>query len=266
MDVILCHKREFEVNHVVEIRDIEAAGRHVGGDQRLQGAGAKLQQHLLPCALRQIAVEGQRIDARLAKLLGQFVGPLAGAAEDEGRCPPLHFQHMFDQCQLAIAVHGIDPLLHLGCRGVARCNLDKCRVAQQHFAQGKQVVVAGGGEEQGLAIRRDLFEQRLDLVHKAHVEHAVRLVKHQMAQVFQTQRPLPQMVEQTARGGDQQIHPGLKRLYLRRDAHPAIDLRAGETGALPVARHTLGDLHRQLAGRHQHQRADRARGLCLWLL
>ena len=86
-----------------------------------------------------------------------------------------------------------------------------------------------------------------------------------MAQAIQAQCPLTQMVEQTAWGGDQDIHPGLKRLHLRRNTHPAVDQRAGESCALPVARDTLGDLHRQLAGRHQHQRTDRA-GLCLWLL
>ncbi len=52
-----------------------------------------------------------------------------------------------------------------------------------------------------------LFEQRLDLVHKAHVEHPIRLVKHQMAEAIKAQGPLTQMVEQAARGGDQQIHP-----------------------------------------------------------
>ncbi len=129
---------------MVEVADIEAAGRHVGGHQRLQGAGAKLQQHLLPRALRQIAVEGERIDARLAELLGQLVGPLAGAAEDQGRSPALHGQHVFDQRQLAIPIHRIDPLFHLGRRGVARCHLDKRGVTQQHLAQGKQVVIAGG--------------------------------------------------------------------------------------------------------------------------
>ena len=168
-------------------------------------------------------MEGERIDARLAELLGQLVGPLAGAAEDEHRGPALHLDQVLHQRQLALPIHRIDPLLHLGRRGVARCHFDQFRVTQQHLAQGKQVVIAGGRKQQGLAIRRDLLQQRLYLVHKAHVEHAVRLVEHQMAEALKAQGPLAQMVEQAARGGDEQIHPGLKRLHLGGDADPAID-------------------------------------------
>ncbi|MNG93838.1 hypothetical protein D3C79_528210 [compost metagenome] len=102
-------------------------------------------------------MEGEGVDASLAEPLGQLIGPLAGAAEDQRRRPALHLEQVLHQCQLAIAVHRIDPLLHLRRRGVAGCHFDKLGVAQQHTAQGKQVVIAGGGEQQGLAIGGDLL-------------------------------------------------------------------------------------------------------------
>ncbi|MNB99090.1 hypothetical protein D3C75_463560 [compost metagenome] len=111
-----------------------------------------------------------------------------------------------------------------------------------------------------------MLQQRLYLVHKAHVEHAVRLVEHQMAEVPKAQGPLTQMVEQSTRGGDQQIHPVFQRLHLGGYADPAVHQGAGEIRALPVAHHALKDLHRQLAGRHQHQGADGAGRLALRLL
>ena len=71
-------------------------------------------------------------------------------------------------------------MLHLGRRGVALCHLDQFGVAQQDLAEGKEVVVAGGRKQQGLAIRRYLFEQGGDLVHKAHVEHAIGFIEDQI--------------------------------------------------------------------------------------
>ncbi|MNH07896.1 hypothetical protein D3C79_672980 [compost metagenome] len=249
---------KLQVDHIVELNDIQPAGGHVGGDQRLQGAGAKLQQHLFPRTLGEIPVEGQRVDARLAESLGQLIGTLPGAAEDQRRRIAFHLDQVFDQGLLAIAIHRIDPLLYLGRRGVAGCHLDKHGIPQQDAAQGEQVVIAGGGEQQGLALGWYLFQQRLDLIHKAHVEHAVRLVEHQMTELREAESPLAQVIEQPARGGDQDIYLVSQRFHLGGDTHPTVDQGAGETRTLTIAFHAALYLHRQLAGRHQHQGSDRA--------
>ena len=60
----------------------------------------------------------------------------------------------------------------------------------------------GGGKQQRLPVSRREADHLVDGIAEAHIEHAVRFIHHQGLQRVERDRPLLQMIEQTARSGD----------------------------------------------------------------
>ena len=65
----------------------------------------------------------------------------------------------------------------------------------------------GGGEQQGLALRRQFRDDPADVVDEAHVEHAVGLVEHENFDPVEPQRVALDEVEQAAGRRDQHVDP-----------------------------------------------------------
>ena len=75
-----------------------------------------------------------------------------------------------------------------------------------------------------------------------------------VASAPRSQRAPGDVVQRPARGGDDDVHAALQRAQLPADRLPAVDRQHPGAEVLAVAVERLGDLHRQLAGGHQHQR------------
>ncbi len=73
---------------------------------------------------------------------------------------------------------------------VAARHLDQRRLVQQPVGQGLDLVAEGGREQQALLLRRHEREHLLDVVHEAHVEHAVGFVEHEDLDVAEVERAL----------------------------------------------------------------------------
>ena len=102
-----------------------------------------------------------------------------------------------------------------------------------------------------------LCRQRLhdaaDVDDKAHVEHAIRFIQHQHFQLAQGQGALGQQIQQTARGGDQNVHPQLDGVQIGLDADTAIGDQSLERQVVGILDDALAHLCRQFAGRGQYQ-------------
>src|SRR3546814_13421555 len=70
------------------------------------------------------------------------------------------------------------------------------------------------GKEQRLAAGRKLGADRLDVGHKAHVQHPVGLVDHQNVDDRQQYLAAPELVHEAARRGDQHVDAFFQRLVL----------------------------------------------------
>ena len=92
-----------------------------------------------------------------------------------------------------------------------------------------------------------MLEDSPDVGQKAHVEHAVRLVQHQHFQAGQAAVGLPEVVEETARCGHEDVDPAAERLLLRGIADPAEDGGSREPSVARQLLPVLVDLRRQLA-------------------
>ena len=154
---------------------------------------------------------------------------------------------------LAALVDQIEPLLDVVGHAVARIRLHPRGLFQQTGSQRLQLGGQGGGEEHLLPRVRHRLHQPLDIGPEPHLQQAVRLVQHQSAQAGQGQQLLAQQIPQPPRGRHQQLRPQRQLGLLLRLFHPAAQGHQPQTqpGGRPLQR--LAHLHRQLAGRHQHQ-------------
>ena len=124
------------------------------------------------------------------QLLGQSVGAVLGAGEDQYLVPTVVADQVAEQGGLAALVDVIHPLLDRIGGGVGCVDFDPGRVAQVAGGEFSYFLREGGGKHQGLATLGQQFHNPADIVDKAHIEHAVRLVQHQYFEVIELYSPL----------------------------------------------------------------------------
>ena len=128
--------------------DVQAPGRHVGGDEHGELAVGEVRQGALTVGLAQVAVDGLGLDPLLAEVLHQAVGTALGAHEEQrlllaaadGR------RHL----DLVHLVHLQEPVLHEGDGLGVRGHLVEDGVRQVALDQAVDGAVERGGEEQRL--------------------------------------------------------------------------------------------------------------------
>ena len=146
----------------------------------------------------------------------------------------------------------LDVLVRVG----VRRDVDALRLAQQVLRQAADVAGEGRAVHHRLARRRHVVGDGADVVDEAHVEHAVGFVEHQHLDVLEHGAAGLQVVEQAARRRDQDVERAAQRGDLRRVRHAADDGRDAQARHVAaVGGRRLGDLHRELARRRQHQDA-----------
>ena len=119
--------------------------------------------------------------------------------------------------------------------------------------------ICGGdrrGEEGRLARGRDRGQHRIEVLGEAHVEHLVGLVEHDELDGIEVQAAPRQMVDGAARRRDDEVDAAAQAAQLLADRLPAVDRQHADARRAPVAMDRLGDLHRQLARRHEDEPAN----------
>ena len=246
-----------------QLVDVDAARRDVGGHQHAQLAALEVGQRLGARALALVAVDRHRGNAGLVQVLAQAVGAVLHAGEHQHLVPVLRLDQMDQQILLLLAADGDDALRDRLGSGVAPRHLDDTRLVQQPLGQRLDLVAEGGREQQALLLLGQDRQHLLDVVHEAHVEHAVGLVEHEELDAAQVQRALAVVVEQPARRGHQDVDAALEAVDLRAHADAAEHHHARELEMLAVVAHALLDLGGEFAGGGEDQRADRPAALAV---
>ncbi len=86
----------------------------------------------------------------------------------------------------------------------------------------------------------------LNIADKAHIEHPVRFIKHQIFDLAEIDMALVHKIEQAARCCNQDIDTGDHCLNLRLGTCPAIDQGAFQMQVFRIGLDILGNLYRQL--------------------
>ena len=85
VDEVLGNLRKIVIDHVGDPFDVNAAGGHIGGHQDAILAFLESAQRLVALVLAAVAVNGRGLDAARAQFLGEAVGAVLGAGEDQER-------------------------------------------------------------------------------------------------------------------------------------------------------------------------------------
>ena len=101
--------------------------------------------------------------------------------------------------------------------------------------------------------RRRQGEDFLQIGNEAHVEHAVRFIDHKQLNARQQEFASPEMVEQAARGRDQNVGTSIEDLPAGQKRRRQSEGQQFLTGGIGFE--ILGDLCRQFTGRRDDQRA-----------
>ena len=140
-------------------------------------------------------------------------------------------------------------------RGGDRRHRDARRIAQHVRGEIGDLARHGGGEQQRLALLRELRDDRADVVDEAHVEHAVGFVEHEHFDLVEAHAVLLHQVEQAAGRRDQHVEAVHQVAHLPSHRDAADHERGLDAHVAAVGAEAFEDLAGQFARRAEHQHA-----------
>ena len=247
--------RDVVVDDVADPVDVEAAGRHVGRDQDVELAVAKLADGPLALGLHDVAVDGGRREPPGAQLLGQRLGLVLGADEDDHPLEVLHLEDAREGVDLLRVGHHQVAVRDVGSRRRLVLDGDLDGIAEVLLRDPPDLGRHGGREQRDVLVGGRVGQDRLDVVGEAHVQHLVGLVEDQEPQLGQVESALLQVVHDPAGRADDDVHASAQGAELHAVRLAAVDrqhVHARHVGGVPLER--LAHLERQLARRREDQR------------
>ncbi len=213
--------------------------------------------HAVALVLGHAAV--QRLGAVTAggERLAERVDLFAGAAEDHRRGGRLDVQDAPERGRLVLARDEVGDLPHVGGAGLALVAVDAHldRVGEVALHEAVDALGQRGREQHGLPLAR------APAAMIASMSSAKPMSSISSASSSTTVRSSPkstvaaaEVVDRPARRGDDDVDAALQRADLPADRLAAVDGEHPRAELAAVAVRGLGDLDRELAGRHQHQR------------
>src|SRR5699024_7119600 len=151
-----------------------------------------------------------------------------------------------------VVLHRLDLVVDL-------VDLEQVVDRQVALDQLVDVTVERGRQQQPLAARRRLGQDRVDRLEEAEVAQVVGLVEHRDLDVVERQAAAVGQVRQATGGGDDEVDAALERVDLLVDRHTAVDGRVLEADLLREGHQGGVHLGRQLTGRQQDQGAGSLR-------
>src|SRR6056297_4257156 len=148
--VIFGHVGQLEVHHLGQLFDVQATGSDIGCYQHAHFTSFEIRQRPSTGTLGLVAMDGSGGNAVLLQLLGQTVGTVLGAGENQHLVPAVVPYQLAQQCCYLALVYRVDRLLDVFSRGISSRDFNLNRVIQQTFCQSPDLVGEGGGEQQVL--------------------------------------------------------------------------------------------------------------------
>ena len=234
--------------------NIQAACRHVGCHEDVnaavtQGVNGALTQLLGDVTVNRCCRETARL-----QLVGNFLGFLLGAHEDDDAVVVFDLEHA-GHCVQLVGVHDLHVALGDVCAG-GGLSLDTNLggVVQVLLSDLADRVGHGCGEERNLLAVGGAFEDLFHVFGEAHAQHFVCLVQYQVLQVGQVQGALLQVVNHAAGGADDDLRTAAQTGQLRAVGGATVDGQDGEVLHVGcIGGEGFCNLQSQLAGGCQDQ-------------
>ena len=246
--------RDVVVDHVADALNVKATGRDVGGDQDVDAAFLQRVDSPFALLLRNVTVDGGGLEAAGLQLVSQVLGCHLGAHEGDNAVELFHLEDAGQRVEL-VRAHDLQvPLAGVGAGGGLGLDRDLGRVVQVLLGHAADLARHGGREQRNLAVFRGLLEDLLNVLGEAHAEHLVGFVQDEVLQLGQVQGTLGDVVDDAARGTDNNLCTAAQASKLRAIGGATVDGEDREViDVLGVRGEGLGNLERKLAGRSENQ-------------
>ena len=258
VDVALGLIWEVVVDDVGELVDVDTARRDVGRHEYADIPLLKVTEGALASVLGLVAVDRLRRDARVHEVLDDLVRAVLRPREDEDLTHIGILEEVFEEASLVAAAHHVDGLRDLLRRGGDGGDLDAGRSLEDRPRELRDLVGHGRGEEEGLAVGRQLRDDAPHVVDESHIEHPIRLVEHENLDMVEVDVSLLHEVEEASRSRDEDIDAASEAVRLRTLLDSTEYHRVSETRVLSVCREGFVDLDGELAGRREDETANGA--------
>jgi hypothetical protein len=258
MNIIVNVGRQVVVDHVSDIRNIQASGGYSSSDKDGATSGSEHLQSLFTLPLSAVTVDGSGREALVDEEVRQRVGHTLGLNKDQGKASTVGVEDIQENRAL---VGVLDVLNLLG--NVLRSRTDTTNRKENVFLQeiaGKHLNVAGEGgrEHERLAAsgRRHVLalHDTANLGLETHVQHAISLVENKVLDASEGDTTTLNQVDKTTRGSHEKIAAALDLAKLRANIGTTVDDTRANPRAVGELAGLIEDLGDQLTGRSQDKR------------
>ena len=213
--------RQVGMDDEVEARQVDTAGGDVGRDADAGAAVAHGLQGVRPLVLSQFARERHDVEVAVVEACRQVIDRRARRAEHDSILGIVEAQGV-DDGVLAIGRRDEQrAVLDVGVLLFFRLRRDAHRVALVALGELGDAGGYRGGEHQRAPALGSGFENELEVLAEAEVEHLVGLVEHGDAQFGHVERAAADVVADAARRADDDMGASLQRPALVADVHAA---------------------------------------------
>ena len=246
------------INNVRQFLHVDATGGHVGSHQQLQAAFAEMVHHIVAHCLGKVAMQCSGVVAVLNQVVGNLLRFQLGAAKDDavdGR------RVVDDALQHHITVlggHHVIDVVDVGGAGVALAHGHLHGVGHVLVEDGFHLFRHGGREKHGVAaFLGHVFEDVVDFLLEAHVEHFVGLVENHRLHVAEIHAVAANHIAQATRSGHDNLRLLGQIFELYFDAGAAVNGHNQDFwNVLGIVAQVAGNLHTKFARRTKNQRLD----------
>ena len=246
MDVVVDAIGEVEVNNIGHVGDVEAAAGDVCRHHDRSVAALEGPEGVFTLSLGLVTVDGAGGEPLGAQDVLDVVAGALGFNEDENESL-LDGQEEAHKGLELVAV--LNVLNGLGNVLAGRADATYCEeniVPHEIACEALDVVGEGRGEHHGLAFvtvgHALLLDDTADLGFKAHVQHAIRLIKNEELDALHGNAATFDEVDETAWSGDEEVAAALHLAKLVSDIGASVDDDGRDAGAVGEAAGFLVDL------------------------
>ena len=246
--------RNIKVDNVGNVINVDTAGSNVGSNQHINSALAEFLHYAVTLVLAQVAMQALSHVATAGKSDRQVVNTLFGTAEDNQLAVDFCVQQTAQAFNLILGFEII--LLNQRYSQLFLGNSYILRSFHVLLGQAQNRTGHSCGEQQSLTFNRQAVHNLFDIINKAHIQHFISLVQYQEFDMVQTDGAAVDMVNQTARSTDNNLHIVAQRTDLAFNRLAAVNRqRTHAAGAADFA-DLFRNLNSQLTGRSHNQRLN----------
>ena len=236
------------VHDVGDVVDVETARGDLGRDQHADLPVTEAVEVALACRLTEVAVDRDGLGAELTEVLDEAIRHVLRADEHVDVAAVRCLEDAREQPRLVHTVDLHEVLVDVRC-GLALGEVGSRERRADHVApthaddRGRH----RRAEQHRVPVGRARLDEPLDVGQEAHVEHLVGLVEHERTDVRQVEAATVEVVEESSRCADDDVHAGLQRLRLLLVGGAAVH-GDGTDAECAADAEVLVDLDAQLAG------------------